>query len=672
VNEQPAPVPAIEELRGFRQWVVWRYETREGKETKVPYCPLNGLHAAVDDPRTWVDYVTAIAYAEGYDGIGFVVTAEDPFAGIDLDGCIDAQGGIAPWARRIVQEIDSYAEVTPSRSGLRVWLKGVLPPGRRVLPRTEGKIELYDRGRYFTVTGKALADLPVSIEERQEALERLHARLFPAEPALPAPVARRQPLSLSDQAILDAAARASNGADIMRLYGGVWRGDRYPSQSEADEALCWHLAFYSKDSVQLDRLFRSSGLFREKWDAKHYASGATYGEETVRKALAGVVEQYQPPLLRPPLPNGAAQATDLPQELASEEPEAVTVLRSAPVGDPVPMGPLPTPETEHEPGHGEPFDFSTVYNLAWLKAEPIPPPAYVVEDLIMEGCTLLNGPPKKGKTFVAHGIAMPVALGGRALGYFDCAQGEVLFIAVEDNMGRVKSRSAHLLSREEASDWPAGFWVDHDWGTPMNAYGMRKLEAWLKAREGRTRLVVLDPWHLLRVPYRRDLDITQEDHMQFRRLNRLGEKYHCGILILHHTNKHETGEGVNRGSGSHGQAAGAGCVLNFYRETGSHSGQLEIIGRDVRADLDGKRLHCEQDRETGFWTVRGDATEVMKTQERQQILAALANGPRHYREIADDLQKRAGTVHKIGQAMISEGILFNQGGVWSAVPQRLL
>jgi len=110
-------------------------------------------------------------------GIGFTVTEDDPYTGIDLDSCIDGAGEIATWAEKLVRRFNSYTEKTPSRTGLRILVKGKLPKGRNRL----GKIELYDQRRYFTVTGWHLEDTPATIEERQGELLDLYRELFGSE-----------------------------------------------------------------------------------------------------------------------------------------------------------------------------------------------------------------------------------------------------------------------------------------------------------------------------------------------------------------------------------------------------------------------------------------------------------------------------------------------------------
>ena len=153
----PETIPT--ELRRRDQWVVWRAEIRGGKPTKVPYRVASpSRRASVDDPTTWGSFDDAIdAYprpALHLDGIGYVLTRDDGLVGIDLDHCRDREtGAIEAWALAIVRRIDSYTEVSPSGTGLRIFARGVLPPGRR---RKDG-VEVYALGRYLSITGHRLA-----------------------------------------------------------------------------------------------------------------------------------------------------------------------------------------------------------------------------------------------------------------------------------------------------------------------------------------------------------------------------------------------------------------------------------------------------------------------------------------------------------------------------------
>jgi primase-polymerase (primpol)-like protein len=159
------------------QWVCWRAELREGKATKIPYSPESGSRARSDDPATWGTLTEArkAAREKDLDGIGFVFTESDPFCGVDLDACVDPKTGeIASWASEIVRRLDSYTEFSPSGTGLHVLLRAELSSGGN----RRGRLEMYDRGRFFTVTGRRLGCTSHVLEERQEQLSALHERLF--------------------------------------------------------------------------------------------------------------------------------------------------------------------------------------------------------------------------------------------------------------------------------------------------------------------------------------------------------------------------------------------------------------------------------------------------------------------------------------------------------------
>jgi len=270
------------ELTVHRQWVIWKAEEKPSVGyTKAPY-QLNGNKAKTNDPTTWTDFKTAIeAYKNhGFDGIGFVLTAKQPLCGIDLDGCRDPETGqLKPWAEKIVQQLNSYTEVTPSAKGLRVLVKAILPP----TGRKRGPIEMYDQARYLTVTGHRLPLTPRTIKYRQLEIQALHQRIFHKRTQPPAPTTVVKG-TLDDEQLIIKASQAKNGPRFLKLWQGDCSG--YNSQSEADLALCSYLAFWTAgDAVRIDRLFRQSGLFRDKWDEPHSADGKTYGQITIEKVV---------------------------------------------------------------------------------------------------------------------------------------------------------------------------------------------------------------------------------------------------------------------------------------------------------------------------------------------------------------------------------------------------
>jgi primase-polymerase (primpol)-like protein len=153
-----------EELAERPQWVCWRPEKRDGKLTKVPYQP-NGKRASVTDLMTWSGFEHCVMEAaHHFDGVGFVFSSADPFVGLDLDKCRDPESGeIAPWATEILDRVqEGYIEVSPSGTGVHIIVEGSVRDGGRSRKKVRvdgevvGEIEMYSRGRFFTITGKTL------------------------------------------------------------------------------------------------------------------------------------------------------------------------------------------------------------------------------------------------------------------------------------------------------------------------------------------------------------------------------------------------------------------------------------------------------------------------------------------------------------------------------------
>jgi putative DNA primase/helicase len=279
------------ELRALPHWLCWRWAMRNGKYTKPPVDPHTGGDGSSTNPGTWTTFDHARDYCDKakLPGVGFVVRREDRITGVDLDKCRDSETGIiARWARQIVNALDSYTEITPSKKGLRVYVRGNLPGQRR----RKGQIELYDDERYFTVTGETLEGTPATIEERQAELDALYERIFDSEQSDEEGDGHRpaEPLELADEELIKRASAAANGAKFSRLWAGEWKGD-YDSQSEADLALCMMLAFWTgRDAARIDALFRRSGLWREKWNSRR--GDSTYGAWTVAEACRRQSDTY--------------------------------------------------------------------------------------------------------------------------------------------------------------------------------------------------------------------------------------------------------------------------------------------------------------------------------------------------------------------------------------------
>jgi len=147
------------------------------KVTKVPYNPETGRKASTKRKEDWgsFDDVYETYLLEGYTGIGFVFTADDPFVGIDLDNCFDESGNLRDDARRAVDELQSFTERSPSGKGLHIICKGELP-GAGHCDNKAGR-EMYQEGRFFTITANTVGGLG-TVKAGGAALNTLYSDWF--------------------------------------------------------------------------------------------------------------------------------------------------------------------------------------------------------------------------------------------------------------------------------------------------------------------------------------------------------------------------------------------------------------------------------------------------------------------------------------------------------------
>ena len=279
-----------QEMRERRQWINWKLSRNTkptGKPwTKIPLDPKTGRKAASTRDTTWADFDPACRRYEQYaaqegkgqcEGLGYIIRGDH--VGVDLDNCRNPEtGDLEPWALDIIRKLDSYTEVSPSGTGIRIICRGHLPPGAR----RKDAVEMYDQSspRYLTITGHALDGLG-DIHDRQAQIEAVHAEYLGVEETedTKPTLAYDPPEDVEIDVILEKATTAANGEKFSKLWRGEWQGS-YGSQSEADLALAGDLAFWCGPNPEaIDALFRRSGLYRDKWERPDYR------EDTIAKAM---------------------------------------------------------------------------------------------------------------------------------------------------------------------------------------------------------------------------------------------------------------------------------------------------------------------------------------------------------------------------------------------------
>lgn len=253
-----------DELKNYRQFVCWQYQIVNNEKKKVPVSPLTGTMASVNDPSTWGAFEHAVRACESarLNGIGFVITPNDPYTFIDLDVPHNEDERTAQL--RIYENFNTYAEISPSGQGLHIIARGGVPTGKR-----RGSIEVYSSQRYMTVTGNVFRNVPIA--DCQYLLDQLYSELNNSNSCVNAAtdigiIASYSPAvglppeyAAQCKAVWELAAKSANGHKFQTLWAGHWQGN-YPSQSEADMALMNILAFHTRDVDVLKGLFRQSAL----------------------------------------------------------------------------------------------------------------------------------------------------------------------------------------------------------------------------------------------------------------------------------------------------------------------------------------------------------------------------------------------------------------------------
>src|SRR5699024_1856197 len=271
-------------MKKYDIFCCWKNESRHGKQTKVPYNPKTGAYAKTNDRTTFTSFEEAVQVMHQYDGLGFIVS--NHICAIDLDDCIDDMGELNDSAKVVIHYFpNTYIAKSPSGKGLHSYFKisdFQFDRTKYYINNRKRGIEVYIAGatkRFLTLTGDVFQD--GDLEDMTESLPSF-LDAFMKRPSLVTEDTLAESKSyLSDEAVIEKARQSVNGEKFKKL----WAGDisAYESRSEVDLALASILAFWcGRDITQMDRLFRQSGLMRDKWDRAQ--SGTTYGQLTLEMA----------------------------------------------------------------------------------------------------------------------------------------------------------------------------------------------------------------------------------------------------------------------------------------------------------------------------------------------------------------------------------------------------
>jgi len=298
--------PGLAPLGALPNWVNWNLEPRPGdpKPTKVPYTPSTTgpqVKAKAGEPATWGDAATAFAAANAgrFTGVGFEFHAGEGLLLFDMDSVIDAAGKIASLARATMALLGSYAEPSPSNTGIRIIAAGELPRPLIAADRQGKKkdgLELYGGAHFGTITCRPFKGYDQVRHVDTATMVRLFALWWPDEmaakvaPSVPLPPL--MPTLPDDRELLEKAFAAKNGADLhARHTGTIIHSD----PSGDDFAYLTSLAFWTqRDAGRMRRIAAASGRaqVRTKWQSRRGAGDLL--DYNIAKACAEQHTVYDP------------------------------------------------------------------------------------------------------------------------------------------------------------------------------------------------------------------------------------------------------------------------------------------------------------------------------------------------------------------------------------------
>lgn len=516
-----------EELKARRQWMAWRRgETKaDGRFDKPPVSLRGGYDGSTNNPGDWGTFEEAVAFAERQElpGVEFVFTEDDPYCGVDLDHCRDPETGtIQGWARDSIRELDSYTEVSPSGTGVKVFLRGSVP--RSI--NTE-RIEIYDSKQPFTVTGKRVGGTPAGIRDSGPEL----MALFRREAAkLPKSGRENPPIDEDEPPV------------VLDGYGlAVWRGEKPATKEDSP-----------------GEVDRSSTLF--KIGAELARVGAT--PKAIRDALADR-----------DISLGYRKFSGRPDERAELEYRRIAnkVAREAK------KGVVMADEDEVPSVFGASWLLREEFPpIRWVVPGILPEGVTILAGKPKLGKSWLAMDLCLG---VACGGAV---LGTKRVEGGPCLY-LALEDSPRRLQRRLRSLMAGDIE-SGGGDAPEGFEFATGW--PRVGEGCEeRLRAWLEAHPG-ARLVVIDTLKKIRPKADVRKGVYDADYEALEPLLPLAAEFGIAVVVVHHTRKTPGADPLEEVSGSFGLSGGVDGVLVMRRERGSRDAALHVTGRDVEEEAE--------------------------------------------------------------------------------------
>ena len=530
-------------------WCVWKMHTEKGK---IPFCPVSGAPSQTNISSTFADFDAAVAaYRTGnYNGLGIGIF--NGFAAIDIDHCI-SDGQLSDMAKDIIDTMDSYTEISPSGTGIRIIFtveNFKYNKERFYIHNKKRGLEIYVSGatnKFVTITGNVFKATPVKNGNPSlpVILEKYMQRPTPG-------VAPLVPVVTSDKDYLKI------GLEKDKKLKAYWNGSRLledKSESENDMAFLSKLLYWTNgDKNAAIQAFLSSPYVSQKDDAH-------------KKKLDRA--DYLPRVVNAITLTSTAAADD------TQQPKAIPTFMSA----------------------------------KDLQKAILPPVAYLVDAFLPVGTSILSAASKIGKSWLVLDMGLKIASGSPFMQKQSKRVG-VLYFALEDSYTRLQSRMEKLLNGAEAPD---GFYFAVDAPTMDNQF-LDCVKSYL-IKDPNIKLLIIDTLQKVRGQARSGEPAYQQDYREMGKIKKFADQNGISVLFVHHNRKmKDDSDPFNMISGTTGIMGAADTALVITKKNReSKEATLHITGRDVEQSDLAIRFNSE----SCCWELVGNAEEIKTAELKQ-------------------------------------------------------
>ena len=521
-------------LKTRPQWVLWRYEMVKGRPTKMLYDPNGPLvRAKCNEPATWGTFEQALdTFHSNYDrfnGVAFAFTADDPYAGIDLDDCIDPATGQFIWGKAIIDAFDSYTEISPSGCGVKIFLKGQKPPHAKCkvkdpkLCGEEGVMEIYDHKRFFVVTGNRLEGCNKTIRDGQEELNHLCEYYWPEKPKQEQSA---KPEVLSPTVSKDIEAPHSdnrfNRCLLAMLSMDIKDHNDGSHRLIAAACRCVEHDLSDTESLVCLRAYEIQRRFPVSYRDDEFIKRIRDAESMTQRGKA-LTETVKPDRLM-----------------------------------------------QHLIGPGD-SDFAPRFKNVQQVIEDYPVlRSPVIQGLLREGETMnIIAAPKTGKSWLINDMATAVATGRQWLETYDTEKGNVLILDNELHGETFANRLPKVARarRIDLSELTDTLYIENMRGRLIDIFTLEQYFSFLEP--GQFKVIILDAFYRF-MPADTDENDNGAMARIYNKIDHYASRLECAFVLVHHTSKgnqaNKSVTDVGAGAGSQSRATDSHLVLRKHEQ----------------------------------------------------------------------------------------------------------